>query len=86
MELDANDGMRQTLEQARDANAPVEAQLRGGHVLKGRVIAVGCEFAVIGPLAGRDFSDAKLRIADIAALCIQVRGNEGARPLARPGS
>ena len=73
MEINANDSLKQTLDAACAGKATVEVQLRGGHVIKGRVIATGTEFAVIGPIAGRDFSDAQVRIADIAALCVQVR-------------
>ena len=64
----------QNLTQARDEKAPVELQTRGGQSLKGLVRVVGLEFAVIGPFAGYDFFDAHVRIADISAICVQVRG------------
>ena len=74
MEIKADDDFVKTLTQARDEKAPVEVQTRGGQALKGQVRAVGREFAVIGALAGRDFFDAHVRIADISAICVQVRG------------
>lgn len=73
MDINANDSLQQTLKAACGEKAAVEVQLRGGHVVKGRVTGVGPEFVVIGSIAGREFSDAQVRIADIAALCVQVR-------------
>jgi len=74
MEIKAEDDFGRTLAQARDEKAPVEVQTRGGQSLKGQVRAVGEEFAVIGPPPGRDFFDAHARVADISAICVQVRG------------
>lgn len=74
MDITAEDDFFRTLTQARDKKAPVEVQTRGGQSLKGLVRAVGVEFAVIGPLPGRDFFDAHVRVADISAICVQVRG------------
>lgn len=74
MDIQANDDFQRTLEQARDAKLPVEVQVRGGASFKGGVRAVGRDYAVIGPLSGRDFFDAQVRIADVCAICVQVRG------------
>ena len=74
MDIRADDDFHRTLEQARDAKVPVEVQTRGGQSLKGQVRAAGRDFAVIGPLSGRDFFDAHVRVADITAICVQVRG------------
>ena len=38
------------------------------------VQTVNLEYATIGPLAGREYFDAQVRIADICAVCVQVRG------------
>ena len=74
MDINAEDDFFRTLRQALEAKAPVEVQTRGGQSLKGPVRAVGKAFAVVGPLSGRDFFDAHVRVADISAICVQVRG------------
>ena len=74
MDIMPEDDLVKTLMQARIEKAPVELQMRGGQLIKGLVRAVGAEFAVVGPLPGRDFFDAHVRVADISAICVQVRG------------
>lgn len=74
MQMSADDDFHKTLEQARQAKVSVELQTRGGEILKGLVSAVGKEFVVLGPLSGRDFFDAQVRVSDICAVCVQVRG------------
>jgi hypothetical protein len=74
MDIKAEDDFVRTLTQARDEKAPVEVLTRGGQSLKGLVRVAGREFAVIGPLSGRDFFDAHVRVADVSAICVQVRG------------
>jgi hypothetical protein len=63
-----------TLNAARQEKTSVELQLRGGQTFKGMVQTVNLEYATIGPLAGREYFDAQVRIADICAVCVQVRG------------
>ena len=74
MDIKAEDDFSRTLVQAHEEKAPVEVQTRGGQSLKGLVRAVRKEFVVVGPLPGRDFFDAHVRVADISAICVPVRG------------
>lgn len=64
-----------TLNIARQEKVSVELQMRGGQTFKGMVQTVNLEYVTIGPLAGREYFDVQIRVADISAICVQTRGN-----------
>ena len=74
MELNAKGSLAEVLTQAQAEKEMIEAYLRGGQSFVGQVIDIGDHSVVIGPLAGKDFYDAQIRIDDISAIALQTRG------------
>lgn len=75
MQLDPQSSIADTLKQAQAQKLSVEVFLRGGQSFRGPVLGVGEQTAVIGPLQGKDFFDAQVRLDDISAVSVQTRNN-----------
>ena len=60
---------------AKRVGKAVTLRLEGGEELSGKVQAVGDKVVVLSPVAGRDFFDAAVRLDDVAAVLVRVRGN-----------
>jgi hypothetical protein len=67
------DAMKVNLE--RQVGKRVRLRLVSGQDVEGTVVAVGTAAVQIGRLAGMDFFDAVVRLDQIAAVVVRVRGN-----------
>lgn len=74
MQLDANTGIKDTLQQAMDLPAHVSVHMRNGETLGGKVASLGDHHVVLAELTNREFYDAMIRIEDISA--IEVRASD----------
>lgn len=72
-ELNANLDLGASLRQLAGHEKNIDLHLQGGHVLKGRVTAVGDHSLVLTRLVGREFFDAVVRLDAIVAFSLQTR-------------
>lgn len=73
MELDPSHSLSDTLTRAMSNKTRVELHLRSGETYAGPVQGMSDDSVLIGPLDGKEFFDAQVRIADISAISVRAR-------------
>ena len=69
----ANAGIQELLSQASESKTEVELILRGGQSFRGQIASMSEHWVVIGPIRGKEFFDAHIRLEDVSAVSLQVR-------------
>jgi hypothetical protein len=72
VDLGAPDAIRHALEQ--QVGKRVKVKLVSGQDLDGKVLAVNAQAVILAELGGMDFFDATVRLDQVAAVLIKVRG------------
>ncbi len=73
MELRATNTVRETLDQAKQAEKGVSLHLRNGMTVSGRIGEVAAHQVVICELTGKEFYDALVLIEDISVVEVRAR-------------